>query len=338
MQTTLLSFLGEKELYPTIIYLNFIDNIYNVEYLNNIPSNSDYLGKIKWNYSKNDLNIYINKKLLNSNLYNFESKYTTKNVSLLKSQLQKSIRRMNTNLSINICYQMINLDFNELLRRLLIITLEDVFLNQYFGILTWMMVAFSAKKWNPTNKDINWILNYVNYLCSISYRDKYYKIDTVHKSCDIDDKLYSSLIFSLELRKSYGGMKGDIKMLNWFINEWNIRFKSNSEHTDFIKKNMKVVNILNENIVLVKPSEMLLEGCDFHNYPDIINIIYSNNLQFNKEQIKEAIWQYSSKINFRNYIDNNIKDKPNDDYYDIWNEIKDLKNKLCKEYLIKYTI
>ena len=338
MQTTLLSFLGEKEIYPTIIYLNYIDDIYNVEYLNNIPSNSNHLGKIKWNYSKNDLNIYINKKLVSSDLYNFESKYTTKNVSLLKSQLQKSIRRMNTSLSINICYQMINLDFNELLRRLLIITLEDVFLNQYFGILTWMMVAFSTKKWNPTNKDINWILNYVNYLCSISYRDKYSKIDTVHKSCDIDDKLYSSLIFSLELRKSYGGMKGDIKMLNWFINEWNIRFKSNLKYIDLIKKNMKLVNILDENIVLVKPSEMLLEGCDFHNYPDIINIIYSNNLQFNKEQIKEAIWQYSSKINFRNYIDNNIKDKPNDDYYDIWNEIKDLKNKLCTEYLIKYTI
>ena len=338
MQTTLLSFLGKKEIYPTIIYLNSNDDIYNVEYLNNIPSNSNHLGKIKWNYSKNDLNIYINKKLASSDLYKFESKYTTKNVSLLKSQLQKSIRRMNTDLSINICYQMINLDFNELLRRLLIITLEDVFLNQYFGILTWMMVAFSAKKWNPTNKDINWILNYVNYLCSISYRDKYSKIDSIHKSCKIDDKLYSSLIFSIELRKSYGGMKGDIKMLNWFINEWNIRFKSNSKYIDLIKKNMKVFTILDKNIILIKPYEMLLEGCDFHNYPDMIKIIYSNNLEFTPEQIKQAIWQYSSKINLRDYINNNIVDKPNDNYYIIWNKIKDFKNKLCREYLIKYTI
>ena len=37
MQTTLLSFLGEKEIYPTIIYLNYINDIYNVEFLNNIP-------------------------------------------------------------------------------------------------------------------------------------------------------------------------------------------------------------------------------------------------------------------------------------------------------------
>ena len=101
---------------------------------------------------------------------------------------------------------------------------------------------------------------------------------------------------------------------------------------------MKVINILDKNIILIKPSEMLLEGCDFHNYPDIINIIYSNNLQFNKEQIKGAIWQYSSKINFRSYMNNNIVDNPNNDYYDIWNKIKDLKNKLCREYLIKYTI
>ena len=101
---------------------------------------------------------------------------------------------------------------------------------------------------------------------------------------------------------------------------------------------MKVFTILDKNIILIKPYEMLLEGCDFHNYPDMIKIIYSNNLEFTPEQIKQAIWQYSSKINLRDYINNNIVDKPNDNYYIIWNKIKDFKNKLCREYLIKYTI
>ena len=47
MQTTLLSFLGKKEIYPNIIYLNYEKNIYNVEFLNNIPSNSNHLGNCK---------------------------------------------------------------------------------------------------------------------------------------------------------------------------------------------------------------------------------------------------------------------------------------------------
>ena len=92
MQTTLLSFLGEKEIYPTIIYLNYINDIYNVEYLNNIPSNSNHLGKIKWNYSKNDLNIYINKNLVSSDLYKFESKYTTKNI-FIKITITKKYKK-----------------------------------------------------------------------------------------------------------------------------------------------------------------------------------------------------------------------------------------------------
>ena len=116
------------------------------------------------------------------------------------------------------------------------------------------------------------------------------------------------------------------------------RFKSESEYINLLKKNMKIINILDKNIILIKPFEMLLEGCDFHNYPDIIKIIYSNNLEFTQEEIKEAIWNYSSKINFRDFINHNINDDPDSKYYNIWNKIKDLKNKLCHEYLVKYTI
>lgn len=340
MQTTLLSFLGQKEIYPTIIYLH---NNYDVQYITNIPFESVYIGKIKWNYSKNDLHIYIHQKLTNNESYTFNSNYTTKNISLLKSQLQKSIRRMNTDLSINIAYQMINLDFNEFIRRLLIITLEDVILNQYFPILTWMMVAYSTKKWHPTNYDINWILNYINYLCNIPYREKYSKINDISQPYDHNNPLYNSLIFSIELRKSYGGMKGDIKFLNWFVKEWNTKFRSTStsEYTNslmLLKKKMEIRDILDKNMILIKPIDMLLEGCDFHNYPTIIPRIHSKYNEFTQEEIKKTIWEYSSKTNHRDYINSNIKDIPNIDYNNIWNKIKKLKNELSKKYLIQCTL
>jgi len=336
MQTTLLSFMGKKEIYPTIIYLNYNNNQYIVEYLNNIPSSSLFIGKIKWNYSKNYLNIYINKSLNQKKKYIFNSDYTTDNISLLKSQLQKNIRRMNNDLSINISYQMINLNFNEFIRRLLIITLEDVILNQYFPILTWMMVAFSTKNWIPSNDDINWILNYVNYLCNIQYREYYSKIDDLSIPYNHNKRLFNSLIFSMELRKSYGGMKCDIKFLNWFIKEWNERFKNNSQYINTLYYNMNIINI--ETNKLIKPIDMLLDAVDFHNYPKIIQLIYSKYNNLTPEEIKIAIWEYSSKINKRNYMNSDIEDIPNIEYNNIWIKIKDYKNLLSSKYLIRNTI
>ena len=125
MQSTLLSFLGQKEVYPTIFYLKN----YNVDFINKIPDKSKFIGKIKWKYSSNDLSIFIDINEYETDLYQFNNYYTTNNISLLKSQLQKAIRRKLTDLSINIAYQMINLSFNDFLRRLAIITLEDVILN-----------------------------------------------------------------------------------------------------------------------------------------------------------------------------------------------------------------
>ena len=243
---------------------------------------------------------------------------------------------MEHNLSINIAYQMINLNFNEFIRRLLIITLEDVILNQYFPILTWMMVAFSTKNWIPSYDDINWILNYVNYLCNIQYREYYSKIDELSPPCNYDKILYNSLIFSMELRKSFGGMKGDMKFLNWFIKEWNTRFKINNQNIDTLYYKMELIDIEYTN--LINPVDMLLDGVDFHNYPKIIELIYSKYNDLTPEEIKKTIWEYSSKTNKRKYLNNDITDIPNINYNDTWIKIKDFKNLLSKQYLLRNTI
>ena len=144
----------------------------------------------------------------------FNKDYTTQNISLLKSELQKCIRRKLNKLAINIAYQFINLDFNEFLRRILIIILEDTILNKYYPIITWMLIAYSTKKWKPSINDINWLLNYIDSLCNINIRENYNKLDyTKSKIPNYDIKIFNNLIFSLELRKSYGGMTNDLKMI-----------------------------------------------------------------------------------------------------------------------------
>jgi len=340
MQQTLLSFMGKKEIYPTIFYLDNSNNDYNVYLNNTIPKKSIKIGKIKWNYSKNNLHIYLNNTYYD--IYNFQKNYTTQNISLLKSQLQKSIRQQLIDLSLNIAYQFINLDLSEFLRRILIITLEDVLLNKYFPVITWMLVAYSTKNWKPSINDINWLLNYTKYLCTINYREKYDKLDitTVIPKFNVD--LFNTLIFSLELRKSYGGMMSDLKMINWFINTWYNRF-TNNINIDILNNNIIIEDLLNiiENTELIKPTEMLLEGVDFHNYPQILQKIKSVYMTYELEDIKKAIWEYSSKFNTRYYLNTESKETPNDlddKYYKIWKNIKESKNKYSKKYLENNTL
>jgi hypothetical protein len=335
MQQTLLSFMGKKEIYPTIFYLDNSNNDYNVYLNNTIPKKSIKIGKIKWNYSKNNLHIYLNNTYYD--IYNFQKNYTTQNISLLKSQLQKSIRQQLIDLSLNIAYQFINLDLSEFLRRILIITLEDVLLNKYFPVITWMMVAYSTKNWKPSINDINWLLNYTKYLCTINYREKYDKLDitTVIPKFKVD--LFNTLIFSLELRKSYGGMICDLKMINWFINTWFNRF-TNNINIDILNNNIIIEDLLNiiENKELIKPTTMLLEGVDFHNYPQLLQKIKNVYMTYELEDIKKAIWEYSSKFNTRYYLNTENKETPNDlddKYYKIWKNIKDSKKKYSQIYL-----
>lgn len=343
MQKTLLSFLGKKEIYPTIFYLDNSTTEYKITFNNTIPENGQNIGKIKWTYSKNNLLIYLNKHTSQNicDNYIFTTNYETKNVSLLKSQLQKSIRRQMTDLSINISYQFINLDLNEFLRRILIITLEDTMLNKYFPILTWMMVAYSTNNWNPTNNDINWLLNYVKYLCNINTRENYKHLDNTNIKPNYNVILFNNLIFSLELRKSYGGMTNDLKMINWFVKEWDNRFNKHiyieTLNTELIIEDL-LNNFIENKIELIKPINMLIEGVDFHNYPQILDEIKKIYVTYDINNIKKAIWEYSSKYNERTFIETGETEEENKDYYEIWKNIKECKTTYSIKYLKINTI
>ena len=100
----------------------------------------------------------------------------------------------------------------------------------------------------------------------------------------------------MELRKSFGGMKGDMKFLNWFIKEWNTRFKINNQNIDTLYYKMELIDIEYTN--LINPVDMLLDGVDFHNY---LKLIYSKYNDLTPEELK-AIWEYSSKTNKENIL------------------------------------
>ena len=143
--------------------------------------------------------------------------HSVNSISLLKSNLQKAIRRCETDIAIKTSIVMIEKDAIEFLRRLAIIYIEDVCLFDSYSIVVWLMMI--EKEHTIDMNDINILLHIVKNLCEC--REFYYYVnsevydrklfDLSHKSLQILEN--SDQLLSLFYRSQYGGMKCDIIML-----------------------------------------------------------------------------------------------------------------------------
>ena len=135
-------------------------------------------------------------------------------VPLIKSNLQKAVRRRDNSIAIQSALALIQKDPMELLRRLPIIYIEDVCLMDSYSIVVWLMMA--DKEYGALKKrDIDIILNIVNSLCDCKTYFNYIKNDYsyafTHESLQFAPN--GSQLLSVYYRSQYGGMKGDMKML-----------------------------------------------------------------------------------------------------------------------------
>lgn len=186
--------------------------------------------------------------------------------------------------------------------------------------------------WKPTKEHIKWLLNIVNYMCLLKNRDLYLKGSfDINKNLDRINNLNDndrSIIYSLSFRLSYGGMKGDMGMIQYLIDLWITRFKKNEYHHTYDK-----IKIIDFNVKNIKINQILLEAVDFHCYPQIINKIKSINLELEEEDIKKAIWYNRSCYNHRQIIKTNLLDIIEKKYSNIWDIIKNDVNKISRQYI-----
>jgi len=337
-QTNLLSFLNKNEK-DYLIPNNFI-----MEWKINQPGKTmflydndfdkkDYmfLGKFTWRDFKQEINIYYKNDEQEPKIFKPRSKnYSTTNISLLKSALQKAVRRQNVDLAVNIAYQLINLDFNELIRRLAIIVLEDNSLNYDYISIIWFMASSATKNLILTKSNIKWILGYVAAITKNNYKFNYDKKENIDNVKFINNdifKTYNDLLLSLLLRKSFGGMNGDIRMLNFYLDYYYNKFKNMSLCDKFNELNLIVEPICTK-MKIIDVLDFNLEAVDFHCNNSLVENIKKNYDEFSNEDIKLSIWYCSSGINFRE------KEIYYEKYDFIWEKIKYIKYELSKKYLI----
>jgi hypothetical protein len=263
-----------------------------------------------------------------------EDRYT--NVSFLKSHLQKCVRRQLSLPTIATAWHLIKLDLNEFIRRLPIIMLEDVTLFEEFDTVIWLMVAIS-KNYQPSLSQIQWLIQLCGNLSlssqvaeiTHSHHCNSIKVSDLIKEIDSDSTLnevQKNTFYCLAFRMAYGGMKGDMNMLLNFIQY----YKSNNTLIPSIANwDFDQLSSLCSLIEIPHLAKDMIEisAVDFHCFPYILDKIVTEFPAYSKQDLKECIWEFSSKLNMRR------KDPPDSQWQSLWADISPFFFKLQRSIL-----
>lgn len=194
---------------------------------------------------------------------------STIHISLMKSMIQKGVRRRMTEKVMNLTRQLASDNPSELLRRMVIICLEDVLLHPSVPILVWLMVAVSKDfKFDELHALI--CVTFMGDLCLAEHRDCYpptatipemiEKIQHLSMHCNpssskleqdnapsnetgstaeikslydlVSNPAWKTIIASLFIRASYGGMSFDRVMLEKYGLLWLSRILTRKSTTN----------------------------------------------------------------------------------------------------------
>jgi hypothetical protein len=316
----------------------------NAVWLDDKPKNVNFIQEINCNYIKKGYYYFLCGYFPDyekEKRFNLFKETTYKNVAYLKSHLQKCIRKQNDTWALPTSYHFMRLDEVEMLRRLSIIMLEDVFLHESLTTIIWIMIAVSSTKFKMQKYIYDYIFGIIYVLCKIDKKDNimYDNNDNNDDNEDIEKSSSSltslttltdiidsyskydlkdneiSLLYSIHIRISYGGMDGDMIFLQKVANTWFKRFRH---------KTIKINNMIVRPIKIVSIIEMKLEdwdlsAIDFHCNYKLLEFINKKYEDISIDEIKKLIWMNSSRINTRTK-------------YEIYNEEK---WNIIKDYVVK---
>jgi hypothetical protein len=197
------------------------------------PEEINFIEQINCDYIKKGYYFYIcgNLSKMDEKEYVFPKEKVYKNTSFLKSLLQKSIRKMNDKLSIQSCFHLMRMDFNELIRRLPIIMLEDTMLHESFTTLIWIMIVSSIM--SKSNFKIK--LYMYEWILGLTY--------VLSSNIDINDIINEEIIEinDCEIKNDEDGQDGQDNEGNYKNNIFKSNIKANVKKVE----KSKICEILN---------------------------------------------------------------------------------------------
>jgi hypothetical protein len=211
------------------------------------------------------------------------SRYVAYHTPLLKSNLQKAIRRKERNAALRTAWWLLCREPTELLRRLPVILCEDTQIEERtFLELVWLMAA-TSKGYRLTWADATWVMAAV---ATAMETTGHWNLDVPGPPLPAGALLRNPLALALHIRISFGGMKGD----QAFMGRLRDRVIAGT-----LPLWTGAPMWLEEDIPWLDPDEdILLEAVDQHTYPRLGDIIPGLRL--------DAVWFCRSAVNVRDYV------------------------------------
>ena len=288
-------------------YLVWDSKIPVIKWIDHKPKNFNFTKKVKVGHNNDKINIALyghfdqskDNPFKDLDLIPKKNDYLEfTNGSLLKSVIQKSIRRHETDLAIRASFHLMRLKIIDFLRRITIIAIEDSCIHSHLSLFVWFMMAYPEIEFK--SKYIRYFLGIVYYLAESRYYDR----NNINIKISMDSNFYKSiwnqygvnydLLKSIYIRKLYGGMKGDLQMLENVCIVWYNKYKDSDFPIRFSDKirPIQIKSYLNIDSI---PTYCI----DFHCFPFILKKLTERYPSLNTWELKKIIWNNSSKINFR---------------------------------------
>ncbi|KAJ3374796.1 hypothetical protein GGF31_006694 [Allomyces arbusculus] len=233
------------------------------------------------------------------------------NVPYLKSHLQKCTRRRLVDLTVATASVLLKLDWNELIRRLPIIMVEDTHLTSSFTVLTWLMLA-ASKGFVPPVALRPDVLGMVAEMAGSTVQD--HMQDEVGDVTDADVRMVlgaleladlprwgKDLLWSVRCRREFGGMKGDMAMLDRCLVVMYRRLMRSTSTRAQLETTFHTLPHVQRWTRAVPPLTVAnFQPCaiDFHVAP--VASALAKEFGLTEDQVREAMWTCSSGVNLRN--------------------------------------
>lgn len=310
---------------PHIFFLDWENR--RVEWLSKIPSDQDLKFKARIVPKKKQYIFLCSNFQTTTSYHQHLSEINTQIeervfINILKSQMQKSIRRSDIYRGLKSAYSLFMLNPQVFFRRLLICVLEDVHPIHEISIFIWLAIAYEHG-YQISIEQFCWCLGLMHFACEAEHLDNRYK--TVRMKSDDEVKIYKldqmqkNLIISLQIASKLLGYKpGDRDIIQKII--W-------VYYQDFLKATKSDKIVLDIPIPFVTPpitpmhiDELSLSAFDFHFDYKVCNMVAQRAPQFREGDIKTAIWLYNSSLtNKRQVVEIDFDSKGQ--YLEIWKKI-----------------
>ncbi|AJF98101.1 hypothetical protein TW95_gp1367 [Pandoravirus inopinatum] len=251
---------------------------------------------------------------------------------LFKSAIQKCTRRQMPDAAARFARALADAGgVNDLLRRAVVILIEDAIVSPRLPLLVWFMAA-AAKGFTLDDADLDLVANCMGQAAALTVRDCVPPVESDPRHCArLGAPGNHPIVDALLLRVCYGGTPGDMRMLARAASMWQARLTGPTStlwteslvqllSTDMTKDTNNgpcsdgddgavfatarvdgkkaEIKGTHEGASLVASAPV--EAADFHCFPRMCaEVAAAVSGRFTPEAIREAVWHHRSSLNFK---------------------------------------